>query len=164
MNRMALTVAAGLIIAGCKGQASETRNESADILAVRNIEITFHVAGSVLPKKDLDLMMSIYADDAVLTDTAHDSKVYKGKSEVRAFFEQVAAPFRPENHYIGYTPAMRIKSNVSGDSATLYFECLWMDVDKNAIGSHAFTDMTLARAPGNTWLVKTVSVGKVATL
>ncbi len=59
---------------------------------------------------------------------------------------------------------MRIKSNVSGDSATLYFECLWMAVDKNAIGSHAFTDMTLARARGNTWLVKTVSVGKVATL
>jgi hypothetical protein len=30
----------------------------ADILAIRNIEIIFHTAGSVLPSKDLDLMMS----------------------------------------------------------------------------------------------------------
>jgi hypothetical protein len=34
----------------------------ADILAVRNIEILFHTAGSVLPNKDLDPMMSLFAD------------------------------------------------------------------------------------------------------
>jgi hypothetical protein len=51
----------------------------ADILAVRNIEIIFNTAGSVLPSKDLDMMMSLFADDAVLTDTAHDNKVYRGK-------------------------------------------------------------------------------------
>ena len=28
--------------------------------------------------------MSIFADDAVLTDTAHDNKVYSGKAEVSA--------------------------------------------------------------------------------
>lgn len=39
----------------------------ADILAVRNIEIIFHTAGSVLPNKNLDLMMSLYADDVALT-------------------------------------------------------------------------------------------------
>jgi ketosteroid isomerase-like protein len=54
----------------------------ADILAVRNIEIIFHTAGSVLPSKDLDLMMSLYADDVVLTDTAHENKVYRGKDQV----------------------------------------------------------------------------------
>jgi hypothetical protein len=50
----------------------------ADILAVRNIEIVFHTAGSVLPAKDLELMMTLFAEDAVLTDTAHDNKVYQG--------------------------------------------------------------------------------------
>jgi hypothetical protein len=53
----------------------------ADILAVRNIEIIFHTAGSVLPNKDLDLMMSLYADDVVLTDTAHDNKLYQAKNK-----------------------------------------------------------------------------------
>ncbi len=100
------------------------RGPPADILAVRNIEIMFHAAGSVLPNKDFDLTMSLYADDAVLTDTAHENKVYRGKEQVRAYWANVSGPFRPEHHWIGYTPAMRIKSNVTGDIATLYFECL----------------------------------------
>jgi ketosteroid isomerase-like protein len=135
----------------------------ADVLAVRNVEITFHRAGSVLPGKDLGLMMSLYADDAVLIDTSHGDKAYRGKAQVRDYFEQVAPPFRPENHWIGYTPAMRIRARVSGDHATLYFECLWMDADKAAIGAHSFSDMTLERAQGR-WLVKTIKVGKVGQL
>jgi len=135
----------------------------ADILAVRNVEITFHTAGSVLPNKDLDLMMTLYADDAVLTDTAHDNKVYRGKEQVRTYWVNVSGPFRPEHHWIGYTPAMRIKSHVTGDKATLYFECLWMDVDTNAIGAHAFSSMDLARVKGQ-WLVKAIKVGKVDKL
>lgn len=91
----------------------------ADILAVRNIEIIFHTAGSVLPSKDLDLMMSLYADDVVLTDTAHENKVYRGKEQVRTYWADVSGPFRPEHHWIGYTPAMRIKSHVTGDTGTL---------------------------------------------
>jgi hypothetical protein len=82
---------------------------------------------------------------------------------VREYFANVAAPFRPDHHWIGYTPAMRIKAAVNGDKATLYFECLWMDTDKNAIGVHAFSDMTLERS-GDKWLVKTISVGKVDKL
>ena len=138
----------------------------ADVLAVRNIEVTFHTAGSVLPEKSLPLMMSIYADDAVLTDTSHDDKVYKGKEQVHSYWEQVAGPFRPENHWIGYTPAMRIRTKISGNNASLYFECLWMDADKNLIGAHTFSDMTLARVQGvqGKWLVKTIKVGKVANL
>ncbi|MFZ1099648.1 MAG: hypothetical protein WAN26_09610 [Steroidobacteraceae bacterium] len=42
---------------------------------------------------------------------------------------------------------------MTGDRATLYFECLWMDVDSNAIGAHAFSSMDLARINGH-WLVR----------
>jgi len=108
-------------------------------------------------------MMSLYADDAVLTDTAHENKVYRGKEQVRTYWVDVSGPFRPEHHWIGYTPAMRIKSHVTGDSATLYFECLWMDVDSNAIGAHAFSSMDLARVNRH-WLVKGIKVGKVDKL
>ena len=58
------------------------RGPPGDVLAVRDIEVTFHTAGSVLPEKSIDVMMSIYADDAVLTDTAHDNKVYTGKAQL----------------------------------------------------------------------------------
>ncbi|WP_147293299.1 hypothetical protein [Dyella monticola] len=81
---------------------------------------------------------------------------------MRAYFAH-AAPFQPNNHWIGYTPAMRIKAAVDGDKATLYFECLWMDIDKNAIGAHSFSDMTLERV-GDKWLIKTIRVGKVSKL
>jgi len=154
----------GLVFCALTGAASAAdRGSPADILAVRNIEITFHTAGSMLPDKSLDLMMSIYADDAVLTDTAHDNKTYNGKVEVRRYWGEVSGPFRPEHHWIGYTPAMRIKSQVDGNTATLYFECLWMDADSNAIGAHSFSDMTLARVQGK-WLVKTIKVGKIDKL
>jgi hypothetical protein len=58
---------------------------------------------------------------------------------------------------------MRIKSQVSGNTGTLYFECLWMDVDSNSVGAHAFTSMDLARIDGH-WLVKSIKVGKVDKL
>jgi hypothetical protein len=49
---------------------------------------------------------------------------------------------------------MRIKSHVTGDSATRYFECLWMD---------AFSSTDLARVNGH-WLVKGIKVSKVDKL
>jgi hypothetical protein len=146
-------------LAGSQGD----RGPPADVLAVRNVEVTFHTAGSMLPEKNLDLMMSIYADNAVLTDTAHDNKMYSGKAEVRRYWADVSGPFRPDHHWIGYTPAMRMHAEVDGDKATLYFECLWMDVDNNAVGTHSFSDMKLARLKGH-WLVTEVRVGKIDKL
>ena len=169
MRQLTLLVSAqilvlGLLFASSVSSAADAGKDSpADTLKLRNIEVTFHQAGSALPKPDLDLMMSLYTDDAVLVDTAHDNKTYSGKAEVRRYFSEIAAPFKPGNHWVGYTPAMRIKTAVQGDTATLYFECLWMDADKNAIGVHSFSDMTLVRS-GDAWLVKTIKVGKVDKL
>ena len=163
MNRRPVIILGLLLCSPAFAALQGDSGPPADILAVRNIEIIFHTAGSVLPNKDLDLMMSLYADDVVLTDTAHDNKVYQGKEQVRTYWVDVSGPFRPEHHWIGYTPAMRIKTHVTGNSATLYFECLWMDVDSNAIGAHAFSSMDLARVNRH-WLVKSIKVGKVDKL
>jgi len=83
---------------------------------------------------------------------------------VRSYWADVSGPFRPEHHWIGYTPAMRMHAQVDGDGrhATLYFECLWMDTDTNAVGAHSFSDMSLERVHGH-WLVKAIKVGKAAT-
>jgi hypothetical protein len=72
-----------LVVIPALAESRTDRGPPADVLAVRNVEVTFHTAGSVLPERSLDLMMSIYADDAVLTDTAHDNKLYRGKEELR---------------------------------------------------------------------------------
>lgn len=163
MNRVLFVlcwVASAVAVAGTVPMDS---GSPSDVLQIRNIEVIFHTAGSVLPSKDLDLMMSLYADDAVLTDTAHGNKVYRGKDQVLAYWRDVSGPFRPKNHWIGYTPAFRMRAHAKGNTATLYFECLWMDADRNVIGAHSFSDMTLARLHGH-WLVKTIKVGKVEKL
>ena len=162
MKSLFLLLGISLVMPALAGSQGD-RGPPADVLAVRNVEVTFHSAGSVLPEKNLDLMMSIYRDDAVLTDTGHDNKVYSGKAEVRHYWADISGPFRPEHHWIGYTPAMRMHAEVKGDKATLYFECLWMDMDNNAIGTHSFSDMKLVRVHGQ-WLVKDVRVGKIEKL
>jgi hypothetical protein len=163
MNRPLCIILGALLYLPVFAASQGDNGPPADILAVRNIEIIFHTAGSVLPNKDLDLMMSLYADDAVLTDTAHDNKVYQGKEQIRSYWANVSGPFRPEHHWIGYTPAMRSKSNVTGNTGTLDFECLWMNVDDNTIGAHAFSSMELVRVKRQ-WLVKRIKVGKVDKL
>ena len=162
MKNLLLALGFMLVMPALAGSLQD-RGPPADVLIVRNVEVTFHTAGSVLPEKSLDLMMGIYADDAVLTDTAHDNKLYSGKAEVRRYWADVSGPFRPEHHWIGYTPAMRMHAEVDGDKATLYFECLWMDVDNNSVGAHSFSDMKLARVRGH-WLVKDIRVGKIEKL
>ena len=162
MKSLLLVLCLVLVMPALAGSQGD-RGPPADVLAVRNVEVTFHTAGSVLPEKNLDLMMSIYADDALLTDTAHDNKVYSGSDAVRRYWADVSGPLRPEHHWIGYTPAMRMHAQIDGDKATLYFECLWMDVDNNAVGAHSFSDMKLARVHGH-WLVKDVRVGKIEKL
>lgn len=162
MKNVLLALSLLLVIPALAGSQGDS-GPPADVLAVRNVEVTFHTAGSVLPQKSLDLMMSIYTDDALLTDTAHDNKVYTGKAEVRRYWADISGPFRPEHHWIGYTPAMRMHAEVKGNKATLFFECLWMDVDNNAIGTHSFSDMKLVRVRGQ-WLVNDVRVGKIEKL
>ena len=82
---------------------------------------------------------------------------------MRRFWADVSGPFRPEHRWIGYTPAMRIHADVDGDKANLYFECLWMDTTNNAVGAHAFSDITLTKVHGH-WLVGGIRVGKVDKL
>lgn len=163
MKRMLFSLCWVASTVALAGTVQTDSGSSSDVLQIRNVEVTFHTAGSVLPDKNLDLMMSLYADDAVLTDTAHGNKVYQGKDQVRAYWRDVSGPFRPENHWIGYTPAFRMHARAKGNSGTLYFECLWIDADHNAIGAHSFSDMTLARVHGQ-WLVKAIKVGKVDKL
>ena len=56
------------------GPAAPDSGSPVDVLQIRNVEVIFHTAGSVLPDKNLDLMMSLYADDAVLTTHRHGSR------------------------------------------------------------------------------------------
>ena len=116
-------------------------------------EITFHKAGTT---KDLELMMSLFADDAVLTV---GGKKYAGKEEIRTYW-QSAGTFQPQNQWVAYTPAFRIKYNVAGDHAHLYFECLYVDKVAQKIAAHTNSDDELVRVNGR-WLIREMKAAAV---
>lgn len=64
---------------------------------------------------------------------------------------------------MAYTPAQRIRLKVNGDRASLYFECLYVDVKTKEIKAHTFSDDNLVQA-GSRWLIKEMKAGTVPEL
>ena len=64
---------------------------------------------------------------------------------------------------VAYTPAFRIKYAVEGDSAHLYFECLYVDKVKKEIAAHTNSDDALIRVKGK-WLIKEMKASSVPEL
>src|ERR1700757_1821636 len=149
-----LAAAAGLSTPVIASAATEENAE--DFMELHKVEITFHEAGTT---KNLDLMLSLFADDAVLNASG---KTYTGKDQIKSFW-QAAATFQPQNQWVAYTPAFRIRYNVDGDRAHLYFECLYVDKAANKIAAHTNSDDTLVRVNGR-WLIKEMKAALVPEL
>src|SRR5437867_7796618 len=77
-----------LLLAACGAAAAPTSSElarlqlEADTRQIEHIEVAFHKAAST---KDIDLMMSLYSDDATVT---FGNKTYAGKDQIRGFFSK----------------------------------------------------------------------------
>lgn len=151
---LGLAALAALSMAVISRAATEENAE--DFMQLHQVEIAFHEAGTT---KNLDLMLSLFADDAVLTA---GGKTYRGKDQVKSYW-QAAGPFQSQNQWVGYTPAFRIRYTVEGDRAHLYFECLWVDKAAAKIAAHTNSDDTLARVNGR-WLIKEMKAASVPEL
>jgi ketosteroid isomerase-like protein len=121
-----------------------------DVYYVKQVEVTFHQA---LATKDVDLMMSIFADNAVMT--APNGDVYRGKPAIRTFYATQAPAMQPQNHWAALVPAYKIGASINGVTATLTFECHLVDIATNQMKVHHQVDMTLERQ-GVQWMVKTM--------
>jgi len=143
-----LTLGVALTACGSvQDAASEQALErKADIRAIEQIEVKWHKASST---KDVDLMMSLWADNATFTfaDT-----ILTGKNEIRDFFVHDAAPFQLGNHWISDTPAYKMRATVDGDKGTLYFECHYVDVDTGKVVAYVAADQQVARINGH-WVI-----------
>ena len=135
---------------------ADTKENAEDFMAIHKIEIAFHEAGTTTK---LNLMLSLFSDDATITA---GGKTYTGKEQIRAFW-QAAGTFQPQNKWVAYTPAFRIKYDVRGDTARLYFECLYVDKVANKIAVHTNSDDTLIRVKDR-WLIKDMKAAVVPEL
>jgi uncharacterized protein (TIGR02246 family) len=141
-----------VVLTGCaatgspspSGQADLQR--MADLYAIDQIEVNWHKAAST---QDLDLMMSLWADDATFTI---GGQTYSGKDEIRTFFATKAAPFKPENHWVSDTPAYKIQATVDGDKGTLYFECDYIDATTKLVVNVVGANQNVERVNGK-WVI-----------
>jgi ketosteroid isomerase-like protein len=118
-----------------------------DEYEVKQIEVEYHQA---LATKDLDLMMSIFDDHAVLTGPT--GTVYTGAAAIRTFYATQAPAMQPQNHWAALVPSYKMKTSIAGDTAALTFECHMVDVATGRIMVDHQIDITAARE-GSKWLV-----------
>ena len=148
------TVAVSL--AGCGGSsgssASEERERQADYWAITELQRKFHEATS---KKDIGLMMSLYAPNATLTIPGQTAV---GKEQIRRFWVTKSDAFRPTNHWISETPAYKMRITADGDRGTLHFECHYVDAKGKTVVVHLSADQEVARIEGK-WLITDMVVG-----
>jgi SnoaL-like domain len=136
--------------------ASAAAENPTDFMEIHQIEIVFHEAGTT---KNLDLMLSLFAPDATISS---GGKTYSGADQIREYW-RAAGPFQPQNQWVAYTPAFRIKYSVEGDKAHLYFECLYVDKAANKIAVHTNSNDDLVRVDGK-WLIKQMTAAIVPEL
>jgi ketosteroid isomerase-like protein len=153
-----IIVAIAASVVACSAGTSAAQadlQKQADLYAIDQIEVDWHKAAST---KDVDLMMTLWADNATFTIGA---RTLTGKDELRAFFTNEAAPFKPENHWESDTPAYKIRATVDGDSGTLYFECHYIDVDTKEVKVVVGADQKVARVNGKWVITESVAASPV---
>ena len=131
----------GLTACASGGDSASKRalKKAADANAITQLESVFHQSATA---KDIDTMMSLWSDDSVITV---GGKTFTGKEQIRKFFLETAAPFRPENHWVSDTPAYKIRTTTNGDRGTLYFECHYVDVDSHVIKAAVSADVKVTK-------------------
>lgn len=152
LGRLAASAVFVAAIGGCassNGSAAPATDiqKQADLYAIDQIEVTWHKASST---KDVDLMMTLWADDATFTTA---TTTYTGKAAIRDFFATQAAPFKPENNWVSDTPEYKLRATVDGDKGTLYFECDYVDIATKKVVVVVSADQQVARING-VWVIK----------
>jgi len=149
----------GLQTAGGAAKAS-TRDDAtqrdADLYQIDQIEVKFHRATS---HHNLSLMMSLWAPGSVFNI---DQQTLVGKAQIRHWFATENGAFMPNHHWESDTPSYKIRVNLSGNKASLYFECHYIDPKTGTVVAKAGVTHTLQKING-AWLI-TNSAGSTAVL
>jgi ketosteroid isomerase-like protein len=160
----ALLAAAGVLaltLAAYGGSSTSSASEQAmrrqaDLWAIDRLEKNFHKATS---RKDIELMMSLWAANATFTAGGHSAV---GKKEIRQFWLTKSKTFERGNTWVSETIPYKVRITVNGDRGTLYFECHYVDTKTGKVEEVTAADGDVARINGR-WLL-TNFAGASATL
>jgi ketosteroid isomerase-like protein len=120
-------------------------DESKQIGAIYQLQAAFHRAKTT---QDLDLMMSLWADDATFVNKSKGT-TYVGADQIRGFWKTSGSFV---NHRFSLVPSFKTTIEVEGHQAFLYFEC--HDIGEFQNGN--FDDPTVITIRNDTYLAGTL--------
>lgn len=126
---------------------------NSDLWEIDQLEKKFHRATT---RKDLGLMMSLYAPSATFTFAGTSAS---GKQAIRDFW-RTSRSFTSD--WISETPAYKVRITLNGDRGTLYFECHYVDAKTGEMAAVTAADVEVGRIGGR-WLITNIA-GASATL
>jgi ketosteroid isomerase-like protein len=124
---------------------AEAGGESVQVAEIYQLQAAFHQAKTT---QDLDLMMSLWADDATFINNSTGT-TYVGSDSIRSFW-QGSGSFT--HHRFSLVPSYKTQIDVHGNEAFLYFEC--HDIGNFADGH--FGDPTVKTIVNDTFLAGTL--------
>ncbi|HKW71027.1 MAG TPA: nuclear transport factor 2 family protein [Candidatus Dormibacteraeota bacterium] len=134
--------------------------ESVQVALIYELQAAFHRAKTT---QDLDLMMSLWADDGVLTVQGNPNSPFVGTDHLRGFW---AGSGSFTHHRFSLVPSFKTQIRVEGDAAWLYFEChdvANFDQTTRAIVNDTFLAGTLQKN-GAIWQFKDMTAGPSSPL
>jgi len=150
----------GFVNSSAPSLVQVTGPESAHIGEIYGLQANYHQAKTT---QDINLMMSLWDPNAILTIQGDPSSPYIGFERLQSFFLN-SGSFT--NHRFSLVPSFKIQINVMGDNAWLYFECHDVgnfDTDSRYIAADAFLAGTIRRVGGR-WLFWNMTAGSARPL
>jgi ketosteroid isomerase-like protein len=115
---VAATAFGTAILAAPSLATADVSHGSEQIGEIYELQAAFHRAKTT---QDIDLMMSLWADDATFTNNRNGvTTTYQGSSAIRSFWLGSGSFV---NHRFSLVPSFKTTIEVHGDGAFLYFEC-----------------------------------------
>lgn len=148
--------AAGIAATTVAAQASGP--ESTQTGEIYQLQAAFHRAKTT---QDIDLMMSLWADDGILHT---NGVIYQGTNELYGFWSTSPSFV---HHRFSLVPSFKTTIDVHGDTAYLYFECHdvgnFADSATRYIAGDTYLKGTLRNVSGS-WVFSEMWAGKASPL
>lgn len=140
--------------------AQERERGSAAEGEIYELQAAFHRAKSA---QDIDLMMSLWDEDASLTIIGDPNSPYVGFDRLKSFLLSTGSF---THRRFSLVPSFKIQIDVHGDEAFLYFECHDIgdfDLPSRFIAADTFVGATVRRVGGK-WVFWNATSGKASPI
>lgn len=131
--------------AAVEAHSRESGRLEAEEGKIRELQAAFHLAKTT---QDIDLMMSLWADNASLAIPGNPNSPFVGADQIRAFLLTTGSF---TNHRFSLVPSFKIQIDVHGEEAFFYEEChdvADFDLPSRSIASSTFLAGTLRKING----------------